>query len=615
MTFLYPLGLLGLIGVPLLILIYILRSKYNEQTVPSTYLWTLSERFFKRRNPLSGLTGIISLILQILTVIFVSLALARPIFIVPESASEYCFVLDATGSMNTKSGLKTDFDRAKDYIEDAIDDARLGSSFTLIVHSGEGSVIYERLTDKKMAKEMLSDVECTDGSAEYSSTISKVQSYFNDNSSTLVYFVTDKDFERAENVTIVNISSDNVVNYALGEVSGNLTDGMLYAGGKLMSYTTDATLKLEMYVNGSKDAAATEHYDVKAGEPIDFELSAKVTSYDSFRVVITNKDDLAIDNEIVCYNKGSEASYSILLVSDTPFFLEASFDAITDSRVDVITPAEYEGQSGYGLYVFQSYTPDTLPDAAVWLINSNKSVENSGFGVRGINELSAPGELVMSTSTSSKARALLSGIVGRDIYIGEYVKYSGMYTQFTTLFSYDSNPLIFAGVNGLGNREVVFGFDLHKSDFPLSSDFTALVANLLEYSCPDILTHTDYVCGEDAEINITANIDSVKTISPDGEENYLDTSTDIATLNLDRVGTYTVKVNTVEGEKIYKLYSAAPESESDPNAVGNDFSIGGEQTYEKTDGEYDPVSLFFVLLALVFCADWMVYCYEKYQLR
>ena len=67
MSFLYPLGLLGLIGVPLLILIYILRSKYNEQTVPSTYLWILSEKFFKRRNPLSGLTGIISLILQILT--------------------------------------------------------------------------------------------------------------------------------------------------------------------------------------------------------------------------------------------------------------------------------------------------------------------------------------------------------------------------------------------------------------------------------------------------------------------------------------------------------------------------------------------------------------------
>ena len=78
MSFMYPLGLLGLIGVPLLIIIYILRSKYNEQTVPSTYLWHLSEKFFKRRNPLSGITGIISLILQILMVIILSLASPVP---------------------------------------------------------------------------------------------------------------------------------------------------------------------------------------------------------------------------------------------------------------------------------------------------------------------------------------------------------------------------------------------------------------------------------------------------------------------------------------------------------------------------------------------------------
>ena len=50
MSFIYPLGLIGLVGVPILIIIYILRSKYNEQTVPSTYLWILSEKFFKRRE-------------------------------------------------------------------------------------------------------------------------------------------------------------------------------------------------------------------------------------------------------------------------------------------------------------------------------------------------------------------------------------------------------------------------------------------------------------------------------------------------------------------------------------------------------------------------------------
>ena len=63
MRFLYPLGLLGLIAVPILIIIYIIKNKYVEQVVSSTYLWTLSEKFLKRRNPIRMITGIISLIL------------------------------------------------------------------------------------------------------------------------------------------------------------------------------------------------------------------------------------------------------------------------------------------------------------------------------------------------------------------------------------------------------------------------------------------------------------------------------------------------------------------------------------------------------------------------
>ncbi|MBO5510612.1 MAG: BatA domain-containing protein [Clostridia bacterium] len=94
MSFLYPLGLLGLIGIPILILVYIIKSKYTEQTVASTYLWTLSERFLKRKRRPSPLAGIISLILQILAVTLISLAIAHPIITVPDSANEYCFILD-----------------------------------------------------------------------------------------------------------------------------------------------------------------------------------------------------------------------------------------------------------------------------------------------------------------------------------------------------------------------------------------------------------------------------------------------------------------------------------------------------------------------------------------
>ena len=615
MIFLYPLGLLGLIGVPLLILIYILRSKYNEQTVASTYLWTLSERFFKRRNPLSGLTGIISLILQILTVILVSLAIARPMFIVPASASEYCFILDGSGSMNTKNGSKTCFELAKEEIEEMIEDANLGSTYTLMLVSGDTSVVYERTSDKSFAIDMLADLECSDGDVDYSDALSKAQGYFDENSSALVYLVTDKEHNEHENVNIVNVSSQNAVNYAINDVWGDLTEGTLYAGGTVISHTTDAELNVELYINGLDKPSASTTVSAVAGVAVPVELSCKADAYDSFRLVITNADDLSIDNEVVSYNHNAEKSYSILIVSETPFFYESVFDAITDSVVDVISPDDYMGQEGYGLYVFHSYTPDELPDAAVWLINSTKSVDNSGFGIRGVIGLDTPAEIVKSTSTSTSARKLLSGVTGRDIYISEYVKYSGMYTQFTTLFSYDSHPVIFAGVNALGNRQVVFGFDIHKSDLALSSDFTPLVANLLEYSCPAVIDGASYVCGPELNINISANIAGVKVDAPNGEEKFVDTSTDVGVITLDKVGTYTVRVSTSGEEKVYRVYSAAPAGEGDVTAIGGSFSIVGEQTFEKTDGQYDPLVLIFILMAVVMTADWMVYCYEKYQLR
>ncbi|MBQ8311409.1 MAG: BatA and WFA domain-containing protein [Clostridia bacterium] len=614
MTFLYPMGLLGLIGVPIIILIYILKNKYNEQTVPSTYLWTLSEKFFKRRNPLSGLTGIISLILQLLTVVIVSLAIARPIFTLPDSAGEYCFVLDCSGSMNTESDGSSRFERAKRDIIGEIDGASAGSTYTLIAVSDETAVIYERLTDKKLARQMLEEVPCSDGGTSYSEALVTAQKYFDKNRSFIVTLYTDKSVDVHENAEVVNVAFDKEFNYSLSDVSGTFMGGELSVGATVLSYSFDTTLELALYLDGKDTPVKRTEVAVKAGEPMSVSMSCKTDSYESFRVAIENEDSLAADNEFISYNLKNESAYRILIVSETPFFLQAALDVLTDTVIDTARPDAYR-EGDYGLYIFHSFTPAELPDAAVWLINSSMNVENSGFGARGIVELDAPAELEKSDSTSTVAQKLLTGVYGKDILISEYVKYSSMYTRFTTLFSYDSHPLIFAGVNGFGNREVVIGFDLHKADFSLSTDFVALLGNLLEYSCPDVIERSEYTCGEDVAINITANIRNVKVTTPLGEEIYIDTSSGVATFRLGHVGTYMVSLLASDVEKNYKIYSGAPAEEGNPVQSGEAFSLSGVQEYERTDGEFDPLMIFFVCLAVILIADWMVYCYEKYQLR
>ena len=615
MIFLNPLGLLALIGIPVIILIYILRNKFNEQTVASTYLWELSEKFFKRRNPLSGITGLISLILQILIVAMLSLAIARPVFIIPESAGEYCFVLDGSGSMNAKSDGKTLYEIAKEEIEEVIDGASSGSTYTLINLTGEANVTYERLSDKKLALQMLDELECSDGTVEYSDALSVAQKYFDDNRSFEIYLFTDKDINTHDNIEIVNVSSQNADNYAITNVTSSLTGGELSVNASVISYTSDAEVDVLLYIDGQESFSAKQTASLKAGESAEAELIADCDGYSDFRVVIDGEDALSADNEYISYNHKNETAYNVLLVSETPFFMEAALDVLTDVKVDVIKPEAYTGQGGYGLYIFHSYTPDVLPDAAVWLINSSKNVADSGFGARGVVELDDPAEITMSDSTSTSARKLLQGVDGKDIFVSEYVKYSGMYTRFTTLFSCGQNPVIFAGTNGLGNREVVIGFDLHKAHFSLASDFIPIIGNLLAYSCPDIVESAGYVCGEDAHVNITSQLNNVKAVTPDGEDIYIDTSSDIASFKLDKVGTYKVEY-TMSGEaKTAYIYSSFPESESDPDGCIESFSLSGEREYNKTDGEFDPAVIIFIILALAICADWMVYCYEKYQLR
>ena len=613
MSFMFPLGLLALIGIPVIILIYILRNKYNEQTVTSTYIWKLSDKFLKRRNPLSGLTGLISLILQLLTVAVIAFAIARPVFVLPNAAYNYCFVLDASSSMQMDDGKQTRFETAKDEIEKVIKDSKNGSSYTLVCVADESIVEFENVTKKDVALDLLEDVQARDTASKTADVLKTAQRVFDENSSALIYLVTDKAYAEYENVEMIAIGSEQE-NYAIVDSTYSHAGGKLKASAKVISYTSKADVYVSLVVDG-KQVAQTP-VSVEKGVPTPVEFTHNVTNFRSFELKIATADAYGLDNKIVTYNLESDKTYNTLIVSDTEFFLEAVIDAVLDSEITVVTPKQYENVTEqYGLYIFDSYEPAVLPDGAVWLINADSSIEDAGFGVRGKAELGTPTEIVKSQSTATDVEKLLQSVDGKGIYVRNYVKYSGMYLPFRTLFSCNSNPVIFAGLNGLGNRQVVFGFDFHETDFALSTDFVMLVRNLLEYSFPDVLDKTNYVVGDEALVNILANSEYAKAIAPSGKEIFIDTETAISTVALTEVGTYTVKMTVAGVENSYNIYVEANTEESAPIVEETQFAVTGEKGNEKIDGEFDATTLLYILLAVLFVLDWGVYCYEKYQLR
>ena len=619
MSFLYPMGLLGLIGIPILIIIYIIKTKYTEQTVTSTYLWQLSEKFLKRRNPFSWISGMLSLILQILAIALVSFAIAHPMFTIPGAAYEYCFVLDASGSMQTTQAGTSRFDSAKAQIASVIEDAAPGSKFTLVMAAENTTVVYEQLTTKEMALELLQEQKPGYDEDTLDLALSEAQRYFNANPGVKVHVYTDAAYVVNENIQLHNVAGQSN-NYSISNVTYGFSNGKLKVSGDLYSHSEDDTLEVYLYVDGAEEAAAGYVGVVSPDQPARFQLSCEVDHFDSLRIELEAQDDLAVDNEVYVFDVKSDSAYNAVIISEASLFLELNLKTWGYTNYVVMTPEEFENElkgeiSGYGLYIFDCYSPEKLPsDGAVWMICPNRSTNNAGFSVQGAIDLATPGMLDRSKSTSTMTRMLLEHISGNNIYISSYVRCS-LYREFTTLYSYKSTPVVFAGTNAYGNREVVFAFDIHRSDLAMLPDFVVLLKNCMEYSFPDVIEEGNYYVGDTAIVNVLTNCEAIRVESPEGNVSYLSTSVATSELTLTEAGVYTITATIDGNQRNFKIFAALPEAEREPAEPITELAIQGQATEGGFDGLYDPLFVLFICLAVIFALEWGVYCYEKRQLR
>lgn len=616
MTFLYPLGLLGLLGIPVLILIYIIKSKYTEQTVSSTYLWKLSERFLKKKNPFSRLTGLISLILQILCVLTISLIIAHPILTVRGAARDYCFVLDGTGSMQMKheQGM-TRFEAGKQFVADTIDGAADGSTFTLIYVGEQTTTVFSETANKQAAQSLLEGLSCSWADTSLAAAHAAAQAYFAEHTGADVYLVTDRAYQTHQNMTLVRLCDESAQNYALGQVSYSVQGDQITVTGNLTSYRSDATLTVSLHVDDEAQAATTATVITKRDKATPFQLTAKVSAFESLRVCVEAEDVLASDNTVVLFDPQSDSAYSILLVSDRPFFIESALRAVGMTNITVKSTEDYAGDLGYGLYVFDTFTPPSMPlDGSIWLINPLSSIADMGFSVQGEVILEQAGVLQWSGDSTSTVQELVRDTVGEEIHLTAYVK-CGLYRKFATLLSFEGNPVVFAGTNPYGNRLTVFAFDLHDSNIAMRMDFVMLVRNLAEYSFPAVLERNNFYCGDEVAINLPANTESVRVQSPTGQVQYLSCESAVASFVPSEAGVHTLTMTVSGSSRTFYVHAAVPEAERSPVVAEKQLDLQGTPTEGGFDGTYDALLLTFILLALLFVADWVVYCYEKYQLR
>jgi Ca-activated chloride channel homolog len=114
MTFVAPAALWGLLAIPVLIALYLLRVRRREHAVSSILLWQRSLPTLAAYHPTRRIERSVLLLLQILAVAALVTGLAQPVVIGRGSGrGDLVLVLDASLSMRARDVAPTRFDRAR----------------------------------------------------------------------------------------------------------------------------------------------------------------------------------------------------------------------------------------------------------------------------------------------------------------------------------------------------------------------------------------------------------------------------------------------------------------------------------------------------------------------
>lgn len=418
MSFQYPWGLLLLLAIPVLIVIYILLNKYKEDTVSSSYVWELSKKFIKKKNPINTFSKLLALILQCCAIVFLAFSLAQPIFSFKNGADNIVFILDSSASMKMKSAdddTKTKFDVAKEKIKDVVANSTNGCTFSLILADSSTKAVCQNISDVDIFNSFIDNAEIDDNNSNLDNALSIAQSMVSENKGSLCYIATDETIDLGENpgdnLKVLDVSSkDN--NYAIKnlEYSYDSRKKVMTLKTKVISYAEDTEIKVEFFVNDK--SLGQKRLNVEKGKLSDIsvdipDLAGNYKTYESIKASVLNEDKLPEDNDYYLYRSEGDIT-KILLVSSNPLYYEAAFSALNSNNCriyyEVMKSSEYalySSVTGFDIYVFDGYSPKQLPaDGAVWLFNVD-SVKGCGFVCQEEVTPVNPGALAKYTSNSS----------------------------------------------------------------------------------------------------------------------------------------------------------------------------------------------------------------------
>lgn len=617
-----PLGLLGLIAIAALILIYILKPKYQEKKVSSTYIWKLSMRYQKKRMPFQWLQNWLLLLLQILILAIIALMMTEPYVVLASKSGEKIVILDASASMTATTGRSTRFDRAKEEISSLAELTVPGDKFSVILAGGEADFVVRRSDSQALIRQKLAEARCTLSQPDFEGAMELAENVLSENPTAEVYLYTDTVYEDSGNVNVIDMSSvKDEWNLAVENFTAKIVDGKYVFTAQIGYYGAEnlknaaVTLRID-----DKKPYAPELAVCENGKAVNIVWdSLNITSFTSAEVTVDAEDSFANDNSFVLFNPKGER-FKIQYVSDSPYdILLAGLSAWGKATVDVVGADAEPKTEGYDLYVYEHIVPAKRPsDGAVWLVAPEADSLTESWDIKvGASVGTGTKETHLTFSgvdSSSEANsAVMKGVTASAFYVTKYSRIT-QYPGYETLMSSSGDPLLLVK-NENGLKTAVFAYDFRFSN-PICYDFPILISNLCNYCARPMLSGSLFEVGDTFEINARPDAQTV-TLTDQDEDVRTYTSFPIQikaaetgvfrleqTLSTGRIieGAYFVHVNAEEG-KFYQKAATLSGPVVLPGTVV-DQDLGQDR--------HEIVIYLAAAMLVLLCVEWGVQYREQY---
>ncbi|MBM4439139.1 MAG: VWA domain-containing protein [Candidatus Rokubacteria bacterium] len=542
MTFLSPLAFL-LFGLSLpLVMLYFLKVRRRERRVPSLLLWSPALRdreasaFFQRlqRDPL--------LILQLLALLALTLALARPtVTVLGDGARKVVVVLDNSASMKARDVSPTRFDRAKAEAAALVRRLSEGAEVMVIESGVQPRVTAALGRDRDRALAAIWSARGRDLPNRLPDSLRIARALVGTDPRAEIHVFTDGAYtvpatpettdprlrwvgvgQGGRNVAITNL--------AVRKASYGTFEYQAFAS--LVNWSPEArTFNFRLTID-DKDIAersVTLEPNVRRSLILPFTHNGGGTVKASLNV----RDDLETDNAAWAILPPPR-KIAVLLVSPGNLFLEKVLRTDPQVDLDVRTPEQYQGgMEGADVVVVDSVSPPRVGPGRFVFVNG------------------VPADVPLEVLGRSPERPTVMDW-DRNHPVMRHVEFSKVTIEEALrirplaagrpLVESTGGPLIYA-LEETDRKAVFIGFDLFRTDFPLRVAFPLILSNGLRWLHPAGLDQASLqlAAGSPILLPVAHGVSAVTVTTPAGRSVKAQVTRGVASFTeTDEVGVYTL---------------------------------------------------------------------------